>query len=161
MKNSYVIKHFKCPRAYLRSEVKQWWKDMHKNTGASAWLNFIVIFNLPRCWFSRANYSLAFYFCFTERDPSSARPLSLIPLGTDTRPPTVCDGNFRSVLHPQVFFPVRTSHGSNQAGRPLFKTLSKPADGTEYSVEKAARVFCKQFKSFRELVCVWMYVRLS
>jgi len=36
-----------------------------------------------------SNYSLAFYFCFTERVPSSARPLLLILLGTDTRPPTV------------------------------------------------------------------------
>lgn len=99
---------------------------------------------------------------FAKRVTSSARPLSLIPLGTGTWPPTVCDGNFRSVLHPRVFFSVPTSHGSNRAGRPLFKTLSKAADATEYPDEKAARASCKQFKSFPWIgVCQCTFVYLN
>lgn len=134
---------------------------MYKNTGA--WVNFVVIFNLPRCrsW-TNAIQSRFLFLLPASRYKLQVRlqPLLLIPLGTGTWLPTVCDGNFRGVLHPRVFFSVHTSHGSNRAGRPLFKTLSKPADATEYPDEKAASASCEQFK-FPVDWCVPVYVRLS
>lgn len=76
---------------------------------------------------SRAN-ATAFYFCYRLRGLSKFGPTALVN-SLRLRPPTVCDGNFRGVLYPRVFFSIRTRiRGSNRAGRPLFKTLSKPAD---------------------------------
>lgn len=106
---------------------------------------------------SRANATvpLSIFATGFAVSPSSARPLSLSSLRH--RPPTVCDGNFRGVLYPRVFFSVRTRiRGSNRAGRPLFKTLSKPADGTECSDEKAAPFLASNLRVSR-----WIGVRDS
>lgn len=52
---------------------------------------------------------------------------------------------------PRVFFPPRENQESNRAGRPLFKTLSKPAAPRELGRKSSylpPGCFCEQFKSF-------------